>query len=114
MSNQTAHVVDLGTEPSIKSVAELRDRLITAIAEHDAITVSAEQAASVDLSVLQVLASAHRSAGAAGKTITLAAPREGALQQALKKAGFLSPAGEPLTREGAFWTPSAAAKDEAA
>ena len=113
MSNPTAHTVDLGSEPGIRTVAELRDRLTAAMAEHDRIVVSAEAATSVDISVLQVLASAHRTAVAAGKSITLAAPANGALQQALTRAGFLSPAGAPLTREGTFWTPSAA-KDEAA
>jgi anti-anti-sigma regulatory factor len=106
--------IDLGIEPSIKTVAELRDLLITTIAQNETIVVSAERATSVDISVLQLLASAHRSAGAAGKTISLLAPQGGVLQQALQRAGFVSPGGEPLTREGAFWTPSPAAKDEAA
>lgn len=114
MSNKPPYTVDLGVEPSIKTVAELRDQLITAIAENEAIVVSAERATSVDISVLQLLASAHRSAGAAGKTITLQSPSNGVLQQALKRAGFVSPDSEPLTREGAFWIPSPAAKDEAA
>jgi anti-anti-sigma regulatory factor len=106
-------VVDLGSEPSIRSVTELRDRLIGAIAAHDAITVSAERATSLDISVLQVLASAHHTAQAANKRLTLVAPKDGALQNALQQAGFVSAAGEPLTREGAFWIPSAA-KNEAA
>ncbi len=113
MSKTQSHTVDLGIEPSIKTVAELRDRLITAIAENDAIVVSATKATSIDISVLQLLASAHRSAGAAGKPISLHAPKDGVLRQALQRSGFVSPTGEPLTREGGFWI-SPAAKDEAA
>ena len=114
MSNTHSHTVDLGIEPSIKTVAELRDRLITAIAENDAVVVSAAKATSIDVSVLQLLVSAHRSAGAAGKIISLHAPKDGVLRQALQRSGFVSPAGESLTREGNFWIPSPAAKDEAA
>ena len=114
MSKTPSHTVDLGIEPSIKTVAELRDQLITAIAQNDAVVISAAKTATVDISVLQLLASAHRSAGAAGKPISLHAPRGGALQQALQRSGFVSPAGESLTREGDFWIPSPAAKDEAA
>jgi anti-anti-sigma regulatory factor len=113
MSNNRSHIVDLGIEPSIKTVAELRDQLITAIAEQSEIMISGEKVTSVDICVLQLLASAHQSAGAAGKPISLLAPTDGALRQGLQKAGFVSRSGEPLTREGSFWT-STAAKDEAA
>jgi anti-anti-sigma regulatory factor len=113
MSKNRSHVVDLGIDPSIKTVAELRDRLITAIAQESEIVISGEAAKSVDVSVLQLLASAHRSAAAAGKPISLLAPAGGAIHQGLQKAGFLSPLGESLTREGSFWT-STAARDEAA
>ncbi|HEY9011585.1 MAG TPA: STAS domain-containing protein [Devosia sp.] len=114
MSHLDAHIVDLGTDPSIKTVAELRDRLTAAITENERVVISAEGAAGIDLSVLQLLASAHRTASTAGKSLSLAAPATGALQQALAKAGFLGPAGEPLTREGTFWIPSPAPKDQAA
>lgn len=114
MSKRSSHKVDLGIDPSIKTVAELRDRLITALAENDSVVVDAGKAQSVDISVLQLLASAHRSANAAGKQISLSAGKSGVLQQALQRAGFLSAAGEPQTREGAFWIPSSGAKDEAA
>jgi anti-anti-sigma regulatory factor len=113
MHSPVSAVVDLGRAPSIRTVAELRASLIGAIAAHETVVVSAEQATSIDISVLQVLASAHRTAGAAGKTLTLVGPGDGALQTALRQAGFVSAAGEPLCREGVFWTP-AAAKDAAA
>lgn len=112
--SKTPSPVDLGIDPSIKTVAELRDQLITAIAEQDSVVVSAARTTSIDISVLQLLASAHRSATAAGKPIAIQASSDGALQQTLQRTGFVSPAGEPLTREGSFWIPTPAAKDEAA
>lgn len=114
MSNDHSHIVDLGVDPSIKTVADLRDQLITAIAQSDNIVVSGENLNSIDISILQVLASAHRSAGAAGKRISLRASADSALEHALRRAGFVSPSGEPLTRDGAFFIPSPAAKDGAA
>lgn len=114
MSNSHSHTVDLGVEPSIKTVTALRDQLITSIAQNDAIVVSGENVTSIDISILQLLASAHRSATAAGKSISLRASKSGAVAHALQRAGFVSPSGEPLTREGSFWISSPAAKDEAA
>lgn len=114
MSNDHSHTVDLGVDPSIKTVAGLRDQLLTAIAQNDSIVVSGENVASIDISVLQVLASAHRSATAANKSISLRDSADRALEHALRRAGFVSPSGEPLTREGTFWIPSLAAKDGAA
>ena len=115
MSNTRAHIVDLGTDPSIRIAGELRDRLNAAIARHDSVVVSGDAVASVDISILQLLASAHRSASAAGKTISIRAPAEGALRAALVRAGFVDAQGMPLAAEGDFWTRFPhAAKDEAA
>jgi anti-anti-sigma regulatory factor len=114
MPDSPTPIVDLGVEPSIRTVADLRDKLISAIGQHDAVVVSADKATSIDISVLQLLASAHRTTSAAGKHLSLSAPANGVLQQALQRAGFVSAAGEPLARGGAFWIPSPAAKDEAA
>ena len=112
MSNTHPHIVDLGVEPSIRTVAELRDQLITALSQNETVVVSGETVASIDISVLQVLAAAHRSATSSRKSISLRA--NDALVHALRRAGFVSSSGEPLTREGAFWISTPAAKDEAA
>lgn len=113
MSTPNAFVVDLGTDPSIRTVGSLRDQLSAAISQHNSIEIGAEQVASVDVSILQMLASAYRTAQSAGKHIFLRAAQNGPMREALVRAGFLTSDGVPLTGEGAFWT-SNAAKDKAA
>jgi anti-anti-sigma regulatory factor len=107
-------VVDLGSEPGIRTVAILRDQLSAALAAHDSVAITASSASSIDVSILQLLASAHRTAMASGKALHLRVPQEGPLRHALIRAGFISSEGLGLTREGDFWTSHPAAKDEAA
>lgn len=113
MSVSAHFVVDLGSDPSIRTVASLRDQLSTAISQYDAIEIGADKVASIDVSILQLIASAHRTATSAGKPITLRMAQNGPMHDALVRAGFITAEGTPLTREGAFWT-SNAAKDKAA
>lgn len=114
MTQSLSLTVDLGTEPGIKTVAALRDQLMTAIAQSADVVIRGDQVTRIDISALQVLAAAHHSATAAGCRIRLEAPLDGALQLALKRTGFVSAEGRPQTREGDFWILSTAAKDEAA
>lgn len=107
-------VIDLGAEPGIRTVAALRDQLSAALAAHDTVEIAASAAKSIDVSILQLIASAHRTAMASGKVLRLRTPQEGPLRHALVRAGFVSSDGMGLTREGDFWTSTPAAKDEAA
>lgn len=114
MSKSTWLTVDLGTEPGIKTVVALRDALAEAISTSERVLVRGDQVERIDISALQILAAAHQTASAAGRTITISAPTDGPLALALKRTGFVGADGTPQTREGAFWTFSPAAKDEAA
>lgn len=107
-------VIDLGEEPGIRTVAALRDQLSAALAAHERIDITASAVTSIDVSILQLIASAHRTAMASGKVLRLRTPQEGPLRHALIRAGFISSEGKSLTREGDFWTSTPAAKDEAA
>lgn len=107
-------VVDLGAEPGIRSVAALRDQLSAALAAHDAVEITAGTVKTVDVSILQLIVAAHRTAMASGKKLHLRLPQEGPLRHALIRTGFISSDGRGLTREGDFWTSTPAAKDEAA
>lgn len=108
------YVIDLGLEPGIRTVAALRDQLSSALAAHESIEITAGAVTSIDVSILQLIASAHRTAMASGKTLFLRTPQEGPMRNALIRAGFISKQGKGLTREGDFWTSTPAAKDEAA
>lgn len=106
--------IDLGIETGIRNVEALRSQLAAALSEYETVIVSVHHLTAIDISVLQLLASAHRTASAAGKSITLSAPSDGALQHALRRVGFVDAGGSPLVREGDFWTLHPVAKDHAA
>lgn len=114
MAERPSIPFDLGVTPSIRTVAELRDRLASQIGGQQSVVISADALKSIDVSTLQLLASAHRSAAASGKTIALEAPEGGVLAQALVRLGFTSADGEPLAPEGDFWLGNAADEGKAA
>ena len=114
MTESTWLTVDLGTEPGIRTVVALREALTEAITKSEQVLVRGDQVERIDISALQLLAAAHQTASAAGRTITLSGPQGGPLQLALQRTGFIGTDGTPQTREGAFWILSTAAKDEAA
>lgn len=64
--------------------------------------IDASGVTEADLSVLQLLLSARKSALKAGKTLTLSAPADGALRDALVLGGFLGTAGQSGP-EADFW-----------
>ncbi len=106
--------LDLGETPSIKTAGELRDQLAAKIGGEPSVTISARALKSIDVSTLQLLASAHRSAAVAGKVIALEAPEGGVLVQTLGRLGFTDQDGTPLAAEGAFWLPANAGKAQPA
>lgn len=114
MAERPSIAFDLGATPNIRTVGELRDRLASEIGGRHSVTISTSALKSIDVSTLQLLASAHRTAAAAGKTMVIEAPKGGVLAQALVRLGFVSAEGEPLASEGAFWTAGAAEQDQAA
>ena len=114
VAERTSIAFDLGEAPSIRTASELRDRLSSEIGSHASVVISANALKSVDVSTLQLLASAHRSASASGKTISLEASEGGVLAQTLVRLGFIGADGEPLAPEGDYWLGKAAAGIRAA
>ena len=84
---------------TIRSIDGTRSRLAAALSEHMAVEIDCSAAVEVDLSLIQLLIAARRSASEAGKRLALAQPADGALRAALTQGGFL-PAKEA---DAAFW-----------
>lgn len=103
VAERTSIAFDLGEAPGIKTAGELRDRLASAIGSQQSVVISAGALSSIDVSTLQLLASAHQTAAAAGKSITIEAPAGGVLAQTLARLGFTGADGTPLAPEGSFW-----------
>jgi two-component system chemotaxis sensor kinase CheA len=88
----SSSVVPLGGSLTIATAEATHARLREALGGASAITLDCSQASEIDVTFLQLMVSAQRSAARAGKTVHLAAPPGGALADALRRCGF-PPAG---------------------
>ncbi|WP_040620694.1 STAS domain-containing protein [Rhodovulum sp. PH10] len=102
-SNDTARV-ELDGAQIVRTIQTSHGKLIAALAQHDAIEVSLAGTSEFDLSLMQLLIAARRSAAKAGKTLCLTSPADGALKDALARAGFLAGDAEDRASDTALWT----------
>lgn len=90
--SETASVL-LDGALTVRNIANVRGILLAALTDHQAVRVDCRAADAVDLSCIQLLLAAHRSASQAGKELVLAAPADGLLRATLEQGGFLGAAG---------------------
>jgi anti-anti-sigma regulatory factor len=114
MTGDSAHTVEIIGDAGLRNAREIADMLQAAIAEHSNIVVSLTTTTSIDITVIQLLVAARKTALAAGKSLRLRAQPNGVLRQALVKTGFVGADGRPLTPEGSFWTDTDQPRSEAA
>jgi len=100
LGSQTVH---LAGSLSLRDAARLAPELQQALAGPGPLVIDCTNLIDVDLSVVQLLVAAHKTAAAAGTPLRLLAPASGPLPALLRQAGFVSPDGRPLTPEGQFW-----------
>ncbi len=72
---------------TVRGIDALHERLRDALARHPAVTLDCSAAEAVDVSLIQLLLAAHRSAGA---RFGLAGPLPAVLRDALDRGGFLA------------------------
>jgi hypothetical protein len=77
----------LGGSLTIENASVIRTKLIEALMKEDALKVSID-ADAVDLSFLQLLCSAHRTASKLGKSFTLGREASGKLLIAVESSGY--------------------------
>ena len=90
--------VDLAGELTLGTIAEAHAKLRDALDAHPAVSARIDAEARVDLSFVQLIESARRSARDAGASFVLAAPAQGALLETLRRGGFVETA-----KQRAFW-----------
>jgi len=88
---------------TIRHIRAIRDRLMEALSGSQTVRVDCVAATEVDLSFIQLMLSARRSAMAAGKTILLSAGESSVLHDALVRAGMLPVAACEPTPDQTFW-----------
>jgi anti-anti-sigma regulatory factor len=81
----------------------IRSILAAALDEGAPIAIDCDGATEVDVSFIQLLLAARRSAAHRGASFALAAPAAGTLRAALERGGFLIAASKDAASDSDFW-----------
>jgi ABC-type transporter Mla MlaB component len=95
--------IDLDGSQTVRGIEATYERLSAALAQHQAVDIRCDGIAEFDLSFIQLLLAARRSAHASGKSLRLTGPATGKFRLALDRAGFLAGAAEESSQSTAFW-----------
>lgn len=87
---------------------DVRTSLIAALQASSLVVLECGNLQDIDLTFVQCLLSARRSAAEQGKTLSLAAPAAGSLREVLQRGGFLSALDSHPSPDEAFWMTGAA------
>jgi anti-anti-sigma regulatory factor len=88
---------------TIREADRIQSQLLQAIREQDQISVDCSAATEVDLSFVQLILAARKSAAALGKTLTVIPPTSGVLREVLWRGGIVASASGQLPSEQSFW-----------
>lgn len=86
--SRKAGTVALTGDLTITRAAEILSILKESLQANDEVRITLQDVSSVDLSCLQLLCSAHRTAAAAGQVLNLVAPVPEVLRQLIRQKGF--------------------------
>lgn len=95
-----APILALTGSLTVASAEQTRETLIAALRDQPSVVVDCSGADEIDLTFIQCLIAASRTAARAGKSFALAAPADGALKDILVRSGLLDPS-HPTS---SFWT----------
>jgi hypothetical protein len=90
---------------TLQSVDSIHARLLE-MAGQPVVEIDCDGVTEVDLSLIQLIQAARVSAQRSGRTVVLARPATGALQQALHRGGFVGGDTDQPKSDQAFWTQS--------
>jgi hypothetical protein len=88
---------------SIRDGERLRATLLEAVRGHSQIEIGFDGVMSADLSTVQLILSARKTATSTGKSIALARPADGCLLDTLQRAGLVTPEASNPASGQAFW-----------
>lgn len=97
-------ILKLHGDLTIENTRELHQILLTGLDKAAGLALSFENVTAVDLSFIQLVCAAHRTAIRADKTMKLAGPRPEVLQKAVRETGFIRETGCVLdTQDSCIW-----------
>ncbi len=97
-------ILILGGALTMRNIAAVQARISEALRRRSSVEIDCSAATEIDLSFVQLLLAARKSAVRLGKSLTLAAPPSDLLRDVLARAGLLSTAGGD---EAEFWAKGA-------
>jgi anti-anti-sigma regulatory factor len=100
MSAEVWSIVKLSGVIDIRSIDNSFVKIKKAAADGASIEIDLTDVADIDLTFLQLIESARRSAAQAGAEIRLSQPAEGIIRDTLKRGGFLN---DPADERARFW-----------
>lgn len=103
MGATSVEIFRLKGELSIRDCPGLTADLLAAIGNSEVLLVDASGLVSADISILQLLIAAHRSAQALSKSVAIQAPEGGVLDGLLRRSG-IGAALNGLVWDGDLWT----------
>jgi hypothetical protein len=89
-SGSEPSVVDFSGELNIRNVSDVHGRLLEALSSSSSVTVQIAEDATADLTFIQLIESARRTARDGDQVLTMAAPATGPLLETLMRGGFLT------------------------
>ncbi|HET8997598.1 MAG TPA: STAS domain-containing protein [Acetobacteraceae bacterium] len=104
MSHQPDSIVriDLHGALDIRTIGGLHTELMQALSLHTTVHINSSNLESADISMIQLLIAARRSAQASGREILLHSPPAPALENVLSRGGFVQAEGE--AERDPFWS----------
>ncbi len=103
MTTERAHSLQLTGELTLRQAGALHEQLSAAIAGYDQVDIDCAGISEIDISAVQLLVAAAKSAEAAGKSMSVRFPEGGALDTVLRRAGFISQDGQSLAAAHGPW-----------
>jgi hypothetical protein len=100
---QNAICIRLPNAVTIRNIEAVHAEILGGLTTADQIEIDCTDLAEADLSLVQLLVAARKSAVRHGTSLTLAHPTSDALRGILKRAGFLPSAQDNLTEDDLFW-----------
>lgn len=88
---------------TVRDADALHAKLTDILQHHSEIEIDCAGVTEVDISLIQLLLAARKSALRAGKSVVLAAPAAGALREALSRGGFFPGIEDQASADEAFW-----------
>lgn len=98
----TARVV-LSGPATIREADAVYAQLVAALQRDADVEIDCTDVSEADLTLVQMLLAARKSADAAGHALVLAGTSGGALQDALRRGGFVSGDAETVREDEKFW-----------